>query len=109
MTIKKWILLMGLCVLFTGCSTGRFPGETGPVSTTDMGERYLLGRGVPQNNAKAFSYFTQAANEGNPFAQNELAYMYAAGKGTKRDDAKALFWYRKAANNIIWDCFIYMV
>lgn len=102
MSIKKIVLLVGLSVLFAGCSTGGYNGmaNMGPATTSDMGMRYLLGRGVAQNNAKAFSYFKQAAdNENDPFAQNELGYMYAAGKGTSRDYGQAIYYYTKAANH----------
>lgn len=103
MSIKKLMLMIGLSVLFAGCSTGRYEDgmiSMGPATTTDMGVRYLLGRGVPQNDAKAFSYFKQAADtENDPFAQNEVAYLYAAGKGTSRDYEKAIFYYTKAAEH----------
>lgn len=103
MSIYKLMFLTGLCVLFTGCATEGFH-ERGPVktegsSTTRTGVRYLLGRGVPQDNAKAFSYFLEAAKADDPFAQNEVAYLYAAGKGTRRDDAQAFYWYEKAAKH----------
>jgi TPR repeat protein len=99
MLIRKIILMVGLCVLFTGCSTGMYgdiPGR--PKTTADMGVRYLLGRGVPQSDERAFYYFSKAAGEGDLFAQNELAYMYAAGKGTSRNYSKALELYQKAAH-----------
>lgn len=98
----KFVLLLGLCVLFAGCSTGRY-GSDGiqgsNLSDADIGARYLLGRGVVQNDVKAFSYFKSAANEDDPFAENELAYLYAAGKGTERDYNKAFTYYQKAADH----------
>jgi TPR repeat protein len=102
MFIKKLLLLIGLSFLFTGCSTTGMDGDLhGSVlsqnKTTEMGTRYLLGRGVPQNNRKAFEYFQQASEEGDSFAQNEVAYMYAAGKGTPKDYSQALVYYTKAA------------
>lgn len=101
MSIKRMLLLVGLSVLFAGCSTSKFYGSNSTAyadsSAKSMGVRYLLGRGVEQSNEKAFYYFNKAAEEGDPFAQNELAYMYAAGKGTSRNYAKALSWYEKAA------------
>lgn len=104
MSVKKIILLVGLCVLFAGCSTGRYGddllGSSSYSSTTEMGARYLLGRGVVQSDEKAFSYFSQAAEESDdPFAENELAYMYASGRGTTKDYAKALSYYQRAANH----------
>lgn len=98
MFIKRLVLLAGLCVLFTGCSTGGYYGDFSHDTTTRKGVRYLLGRGVSQSNEKAFYYFSKAAKEENDaFAQNEIAFMYIAGKGTNRDPKKALFWYQKAA------------
>lgn len=97
MSIKRLIVLIGLCGLFAGCSTGRYDMMRG--SSANMGVRYLLGRGVPQSDSKAFAYFHFHARSDDPFAQNELAYMYAAGKGTTRDYTKALIWYQKAADH----------
>ncbi len=103
MSIQKILLLLGLSMLFTACSTGRYEGfgmqgSQLPNTSTGNGVRYLLGRGAPQNDEKAFQYFKQGAEEGDPFAQNEVAYLYAAGKGTTRDQVKAFFWYQKAAD-----------
>lgn len=104
MSIKKILMLAGLCALFTGCSTGGLYSQNGQYANegtgpSRMGVRYLLGRGVEQNNEKAFNYFSQAANSGDVMAQNEIAYMYAAGKGTPRNYTKSLYWYNKAANH----------
>lgn len=102
MSSKKFMLLLGVCLLMAGCaSTGNYSAsgyEMGG-SATDKGVRYLLGRGVPQNSQKAFYYFNQAAKEDDPFAQNELGYMYAAGKGTEKDYVKSFVYYQKAANH----------
>lgn len=99
MSIKQLLVLVGLCVLFSGCSTIGDLSGLNHETTTDKGMRYLLGRGVTQSDSKAFAYFTRAANEGDVFAQNELGYLYAAGKGTPRNYQQALFWYQKAANH----------
>jgi TPR repeat protein len=102
MSIKKIIILIGLSVLFAGCSTGSYYGSNWMGTSADnskMGQRYLFGQGAMQNDQKAFYYFSKAAKEDNAFAQNELAYMYAAGKGTPRDNGKAFYWYKKAAGH----------
>ncbi|MBX3708362.1 MAG: sel1 repeat family protein [Gammaproteobacteria bacterium] len=103
MSMRKWLLLAGLSLLFVGCSTGGYYNDNsliyGDSSPRSRGVQYLLGRGVEQNNEKAFYYFNQAANEDDAFAQNELAYLYAAGKGTRRDYKKALIWYKRAAEH----------
>lgn len=99
--IKKLIIVAALSVLLVACSTGRMVNDANNPylkgTPVQMGERYLLGRGVPQNDKRAFYYFSQA--EDDPFAQNELAYMYATGKGTEQNYAKAFSFYQKAANH----------
>lgn len=100
MSIKKITMLIGLCVLFSACSTEMYSTKLpsdGNYIATNKGVRYLLGRGVPQNNEKAFAYFREGASEGDPLAQNELAFLYAAGKGTTQDYRQAFIWYQKAA------------
>lgn len=88
-------------MLFAGCSTSKYYDSHSVAlsdnSAKNMGVRYLLGRGVQQDDEKAFYYFSKAANQGDALAQNELAYMYAVGKGTQRNEAKALKWYQQAA------------
>lgn len=93
-----YVVLVGLSLLLVACSTPTFPelGARGQ-DNTDTGVRYLLGRGVPQDDTKAFYYFNKAAYAGDAFAQNEVAYMYAAGKGVPRDFHKAFVNYEKAA------------
>jgi TPR repeat protein len=101
MSINKLFLLIGLSMLFAGCSTGKYYDPHSVAlsdnSAKNMGVRYLLGRGVQQDDKKAFYYFTKAANQGDALAQNELAYMYAVGKGTQRNEVKALKRYQQAA------------
>ncbi len=100
MSIKKLLLLIGLCALFAGCSTGGYYNTFYTnESNTQLGVRYLLGRGVKQNDTQAFYYFRKGAHQDDAFAQNELAYLYAAGKGTPRNDGKAFMWYKKAAEH----------
>lgn len=97
---KKILLIIGVCLLVSGCTNQALNANDNTVyaqSTSDMGVNYLLGRGVPQDHAKAFAYFKRAADEGDAFAQNEVAYMYAAGKGTSRNYKQAFAYYKKAA------------
>jgi TPR repeat protein len=101
MTIKKLLLLMGLSVLFAGCSTNNYLAQNSAAykdnSPRNVGVRYLLGRGVDQDDKKAFYYFNKAALQGDVLAQNEVAYLYAAGKGTAKNNGLAFSWYKKAA------------
>ena len=101
MSITKILGILGLSVLLAACSTNNYVASNSKAyrdnSPRNMGVRYLLGRGVQQNDEKAFYYFNKAAGEGDVLAQNELAYLYAAGKGTPRNNALAFRWYKKAA------------
>lgn len=101
MTIKRLIALIGMVLLVTSCTTDKygnsFFGFKHSSTMTDMGVKYLLGRGVPKDNEKALYYFTQGADEGDALAENELGYMYAAGKGTPRNNEKAFMYYQRAA------------
>ena len=63
-----------------------------------LGMAYLLGRGVPENNAQAVYWFQKAAEQGSGLAANELGYLYASGKGASQNYATALSWYQKAAD-----------
>lgn len=66
---------------------------------TILGLMYLLGKGVPQDEAKAVEQFQLAAKQGQPDAQFALGRMYEQGRGgLPRDVDAALQWYRAAAN-----------
>ncbi|WP_121022473.1 tetratricopeptide repeat protein [Helicobacter vulpis] len=55
-----------------------------------LGDMYFSAQGVAQDDAKAFDYYTQAANKKVVGAYARLAHMYAFGAGTKQDTKKAL-------------------
>jgi len=63
----------------------------------NLGYVYADGRGVPQDDAQAVSWFRQAAEQGHADAQNNLGWMYDSGQGVPQDDAQAVSWYRQAA------------
>ena len=65
---------------------------------TNLGITYLIGRGVPQDDAEAMRWFRQAAEQGHAKAQFNLGLMYATGRGVPQDDAEAVRWYRLAAD-----------
>lgn len=46
---------------------------------------YRRGRGVEQNDMRAFSLYRSSAEQGNPYASLELAKMYRDGLGTEPD------------------------
>lgn len=62
-----------------------------------MGMKYYSGRGVSEDNKKAFEYFLQAAEGGHANAQYRLGQMYRFGWGVKKDMQKAREWFQKAA------------
>jgi uncharacterized protein len=67
-------------------------------SQYNLGVMYHKGQGVPQNFAKASSWFRKAAEQGNASAQYNIGIMYDNGQGVPQDYAAAISWYRKAAD-----------
>ena len=47
----------------------------------ELGIMYAEGRGVPQNDAVAFAWYRQAAEQGVAKAQFNVGLMYSAGRG----------------------------
>ena len=62
-----------------------------------LGAKYLGGRGVPKDAAKAVAWFRKAAENGNRFGQLFLGWSYQDGAGVPQDDTKAATWFRRAA------------
>ena len=62
-----------------------------------LGEMYSEGQGVPQDYARAYRWYRQAAAQGHAEAQHSLGELYALGHGPQQSYAKALEWYVKAA------------
>lgn len=74
--------------------------EAGSVTAQfDLGNRYLEGDGVEQDNFEALRWFTLAAENGNGNAQYNIAVMYLNGIGVVRDPEQAVAWFVKAAEN----------
>lgn len=90
------VFLLSACAQYT-------PGEMGGQDSAEtqyaQGVSYLLGQGVPQNDAAALRSFRRAAASGNAYAEAQLGFMYAAGRGVKRDYAAAFHWYTLAADH----------
>lgn len=57
-----------------------------------------LGRGAPQDLAKAAKWYRRAAELGYADAQNDLAKLYDDGRGVPQDNVKAYVWYSLAAD-----------
>ena len=68
-----------------------------PEAQLEVGEMYVAGRDVPQNDVVAFAWYRQAAEQGVAAAQFNVGLMYSAGRGVPRDEAEAVTWYQKAA------------
>jgi TPR repeat protein len=62
----------------------------------NLGVMYDNGRGVPQDDAKAFYWFTKAAEQGVAEAQETLGRMYLDGRGVPQDEKKALYWMERS-------------
>jgi TPR repeat protein len=69
------------------------------VAQFNLGNRYLNGRGVTQDNKTAFKWYKLAAEQGDAWAQSILASMYAAGDGVIQDFILAHMWLSISASN----------
>lgn len=73
--------------------------EGSAIAQTVLGDCYMRGFGVKEDDAEAVKWFTKAAHLGETRAQSKLAHCYRYGKGTVKDVKKALMWSEKAAGN----------
>ncbi|KAK4702606.1 uncharacterized protein P7C70_g3613, partial [Phenoliferia sp. Uapishka_3] len=62
----------------------------------EIGTSFRFGWGVVKDKKMAVSYFTLAADLGDPDAQSDLAFCYANGKGCKKNMKQAAKYYRLA-------------
>lgn len=77
------------------------PSPTAPAATFEDrlvadGEKYLYGRGVPEDCARAQRNLQIAARASNAKAQTLLGAMYATGHCVGRDLPSAYRWFAKA-------------
>lgn len=63
-----------------------------------MGYSFERGRGVDQNDSKAFLWYKKSADQGHKRAQVALAKMFVQGRGTEQDFRQAYLYYKKAAD-----------
>ncbi len=63
----------------------------------DVGEVYVGGQGVPEDDAEAVRWFRKAADKGSAPAQWRLGAAYSDGWGVRQDRAEAVKWFRSAA------------
>jgi tetratricopeptide (TPR) repeat protein len=84
--------------LATALTEFRFLAASGnPEAQTMLGIMYYSGKGVPQDDQAAFSWYQLAAKKGNPQAENNLGVMYEKGRGVPQDYGLAAKWYGMAA------------
>jgi hypothetical protein len=60
---------------------------------------YQFGKGVHEDDKKAFKWTQLAAIQGYPKAQNNLGYMYDVGEGVAQNNMRAYLWKYLAAAN----------
>ena len=65
-------------------------------SQIQLAEKYIYGRGVPQDCGRALMLLRSAAGTQNPNAQIKLGALYATGQCVSQDRALAYGWYSKA-------------
>ncbi|WP_314342962.1 tetratricopeptide repeat protein [Haemophilus parahaemolyticus] len=65
----------------------------------NLGNMYLNGRGVKQDDFEAVKWYRKAAEQGDAEAQANLGSAYTAGRGVRQDDTEAVKWVTKAAEN----------
>lgn len=64
-----------------------------------VGEMYLSGAGVEQDDVEALRWLRRAADKNDADAQFEVGAMYHNGRGKERNVYEAVRWYRLAAEN----------
>ena len=74
----------------------------GAVAQSDLADEYYQ----QGNHAKAFEWYTKAANQGEAEAQHNLGVMYYEGQGVRQDYYKSVEWYTKAAKTRVCRCSI---
>jgi S1-C subfamily serine protease len=63
----------------------------------NVGLMYDIGKGVPEDPARAVRWYQQSAERGHAAAQFNLGLMYASGRGIGQDAGQAQFWLAQAA------------
>lgn len=74
------------------------PSETTPKALFRLALSYDLGRGVPQDHARAFSLYRQAAERGHVGSALSVGLMLNQGQGVPVDQNAGFQWLRRAAD-----------
>jgi hypothetical protein len=67
------------------------------VALCNLAMMYDQGKGVKEDQCKAFTYYRRAAQLGDIIAQANLGVQYIVGLGVRPDAEKAVYWWKKAA------------
>lgn len=65
----------------------------------NLGHKYLEGKGVEKDIAKAIKWWEKAAEQQHELAQFNLGRAYYLGIGVKKNIEKSRLWFTQAANN----------
>jgi localization factor PodJL len=68
-----------------------------PSAQFEVASRFAEAKGVPQDFAKAATWYQRAAAQGHANAQYRLGALYERGLGVAADPARARVWYGRAA------------
>ena len=63
-----------------------------PDAQNSLGNMYVIGKGMPQDDAEAVRWYHLAAEQGNAGALFNLGVMYLNGDGVPQDNATAHMW-----------------
>ena len=69
----------------------------------NLGFMYANGRGVPQDDGEAVTWYRKAADQGDADGQVNLGAMYQEGHGVPQDDMLAYAWVNLGAANATGD------
>lgn len=69
--------------------------ETNGLREFLLGQIYYNGYGKPVDYAKAYSYYSQAADKGDKSAFNNMGCCYYHGRGVHQNDEQAVYWFKR--------------
>ena len=113
LNLRRCVVLVAAVLLVSGGASAQAPTtstETAEIAALrvkanagdadaqyNLGVWYHFGKGVPQDDAQAVSWFRKAAEQGDAGAQYNLGIAYRLGEGVPQDYAQAASWYLKSA------------
>ena len=105
MKLRNFTVIIILLILLTDMSYSqdrfdeikRLAEKGDVVAQMNLGNKYYVGEGVPQNFTEAVKWYRMAARQGNAVAQNNLRMMYSIGSGLPKNFIRAYVWASVAA------------